>query len=96
MCCGASVGSACDDGINASLYGGGAPGCVTGPRCCDGIAQPPFEQCNDGGYRECGSDCRYAERCGDGRVQAPLEQCDEGANNGAGNCLRNCQLARVR
>ena len=57
-------------------------------RCDDGI--------NDGGYRECGPDCRCAERCGDGSVQAQFEQCDEAANNGAGNCLRNCQLARLR
>src|SRR5690606_37464674 len=50
--------------------------------CGDGIVNGN-EQCddriNDGGYRECGAGCVWAERCGDGVIQEEWgEQCDGG------------------
>lgn len=63
----ADFGELCDDGVNTSLYGGCAPGCVPGPVCGDGMAQSPFEECddgvNDGGYRECGAGNGYGNDC---------------------------------
>lgn len=48
---------------------------------------------NDGGYGECGPNCKLGPRCGDGVTQ-PEEPCDGGENpTGAyGECAANCQL----
>jgi cysteine-rich repeat protein len=60
------------------------------------MVQAPFEDCddgtNDGGYRECGSTCRYGERCGDGVTQPDFEECDDGADNGNTRCRADCTI----
>jgi fibro-slime domain-containing protein len=94
-------GEACDDGVNASLYGGCAPGCVPGPVCGDGIVQSGFEQCddgkNDGGYGECAPHCVYGERCGDGTVQRDAgETCDDGNRRNGDGCSANCKLDVIK
>lgn len=63
-----------------------------GPFCGDGIVGIG-EECddgvNDGGYGECGKDCRLGEYCGDGVVQTG-EDCDDGVNVG-NPCPSGCR-----
>jgi fibro-slime domain-containing protein len=59
-----SIGEECDDGKNTGGYGQCGPGCKLGPYCGDGIVQPEFEDCDDGGKiifegPACPSGCRY-------------------------------------
>ncbi len=46
-----SIGEECDDGKdkNTGAYGGCTADCKLGPYCGDGIVQPDFEDCDDGG-----------------------------------------------
>jgi fibro-slime domain-containing protein len=52
-----------------------------GEECDDGV--------NDGGYGECGAECRLGEYCGDGIVQSG-EDCDDGVNVG-NPCPSGCR-----
>jgi fibro-slime domain-containing protein len=94
-------GEECDDGVNASRYGGCAPGCILGPVCGDGVVQSGFEQCddgkNDGGYGECAKNCVYGERCGDGIVQRDAgETCDDGNRRNGDGCTANCRRDNIK
>jgi fibro-slime domain-containing protein len=91
----------CDDGTNASTYGGASkicgPSCKFAPYCGDGVTSNG-EQCDEAaangtGYGHCTAGCTLGPRCGDSITQ-PNEACDNGANNGAtGNaCNANCTL----
>ncbi|AUX27426.1 hypothetical protein SOCEGT47_080160 [Sorangium cellulosum] len=68
------------------------------PICGDGIVSLG-EECddgvNDGGYGECGENCRLGEFCGDGIVQA-VEQCDDGNNLDGDGCGSGCRNLDVR
>jgi fibro-slime domain-containing protein len=55
---------------------------TAGEECDDGL--------NDGGYDECGPDCRLAERCGDGEVQEN-EDCDDGNRRDGDECGSSCR-----
>ena len=61
--------------------------------CGDGIISPG-EQCddgvNDGGYNECGPDCRVTDYCGDGFIQEPFEVCDDGNRVNDDDCPSSC------
>jgi fibro-slime domain-containing protein len=93
----------CDDGANATIYGGATkvcgPGCVFAPYCGDTVVSNG-EQCDEGsangsGYGHCSAACTLGPRCGDGIVQASSgEGCDDGVNNGASGdkCRADCQL----
>ena len=63
-----SIGEECDDGKdkNTGGYGGCTADCKLGPYCGDGIVDPDFEDCDDGGKTgivlegpACPSGCRY-------------------------------------
>ena len=61
-----SIGEECDDGKdkNTGGYGGCTADCKLGPYCGDGIVDPEFEDCDDGGKivlegPACPSGCRY-------------------------------------
>ena len=80
-------GEDCDQGTLNSNTGFCTEECVTAT-CGDGftreditaIAQPGFEQCDDGNMSQtdsCLNDCQY-NVCGDGEVWAGREDCDEG------------------
>lgn len=84
----------CDNGRNLDTYSREmadecAPGCVVPPRCGDGIAQAPLEECDNGGANSdeaygldaCHADCTLGPYCGDGVVSA-TESCDRGPLNG--------------
>lgn len=64
----------------APICGDGVVG--LGEQCDDGV--------NDGGYGECGPDCRLGEHCGDGVVQA-VEECDDGNNLDDDGCGSGCR-----
>jgi len=68
------------------------------PICGDGIVSLG-EECddsaNDGGYGECGPDCRLGEYCGDGVVQGD-EQCDDGNNLDGDTCGSGCRNILIR
>jgi fibro-slime domain-containing protein len=95
----------CDDGVNLAPYNstsGCGPGCVTPPRCGDGVQDLAFgEQCdlgsanNTGAYGGCTATCQLAAFCGDGHVDSPQETCDQGAANGGYGkaCGYDCQPA---
>ena len=55
---------------------------TAGEECDDGV--------NDGGYDECGPDCKLAERCGDGVVQEN-EDCDDGNRRDGDDCGSSCR-----
>ncbi len=64
------------------------PGCGdgiigVGEECDDGI--------NDGGYGECGKDCKMTEYCGDGIVQKEHEDCDDGNTINDSTCPSSCR-----
>ncbi|MBN2715148.1 MAG: hypothetical protein JXX14_04785, partial [Deltaproteobacteria bacterium] len=42
---------------------------------------------NDGGYGECGENCKLGPFCGDGILQKDREQCDPGIDP---DCPNNC------
>ncbi len=67
------------------------------PICGDGIVGLG-EECddgvNDGGYGECGSNCRLGEFCGDGLVQTG-EECDDGNNIDGDGCGSACRNIRI-
>ena len=95
----------CDDGVNATSYGGTSkvcgPGCVYAPYCGDAKVSNG-EQCDDGtanntgAYGKCSSNCLLGPRCGDGVTQTSNgEQCDSGAakNGTTGDpCKADCKL----
>jgi large repetitive protein len=89
---------ACDDGVNDGRYDGCNPDCSLGPRCGDGIVQPAYELCdeggrNSGGYGGCRPDCWLGPYCGDGVVDPPYEECDLGTNNVPDSaCNTSCGL----
>jgi fibro-slime domain-containing protein len=60
------------------------------PECGDGILGLG-EECddgeNDGGYGECGENCKLGPFCGDGIVQEDYEQCDPALDE---TCPNNC------
>ncbi len=58
-----------------------------GEECDDGV--------NDGGYGECGPDCRLGDFCGDGVVQGD-EQCDDGNNLDGDACGSGCRNIVIR
>ncbi len=64
------------------------------PLCGDGIVSLG-EECddgiNDGGYNECGPDCRRGEFCGDGVLQSLFEDCDDGNNIDGDGCGSACR-----
>ncbi|HEY5956219.1 MAG TPA: fibro-slime domain-containing protein, partial [Polyangiaceae bacterium] len=76
--------------LTLSGFSGAASDCS--PRCGDGIVGIG-EECddgvNDGGYGECGKDCRLGEYCGDG-IQQEGEDCDDGINVGS-PCPSGCR-----
>jgi fibro-slime domain-containing protein len=76
--------------LTLSGFSGAASECS--PRCGDGIVGIG-EECddgvNDGGYGECGKDCRLGEYCGDG-IQQEGEDCDDGVNVGS-PCPSGCR-----
>lgn len=95
---------ACDDGVNANVYGpatnGCAPGCKTAPFCGDGKPDTAFgETCDNGaqnaasayGVGACNDRCQSAGRCGDGIPNGP-EVCDDGQDNGtpSSKCDTTC------
>ncbi len=91
----------CDDGTNASTYGGSAqvcsPSCTLAPYCGDGVVSNG-EQCdeaaaNGSGYGHCSAGCTLGPRCGDS-IKQSNEACDNGVSNGAtGNaCNTDCSL----
>lgn len=62
------------------------------PRCGDaivGIGEECDDGVNDGGYGECGPDCKLGEYCGDG-VKQEGEDCDDGVNIGS-PCPSGCR-----
>lgn len=63
----------------SAFCGDGVPG--IGEECDDGV--------NDGGYGECGPDCKLGEYCGDGVKQGD-EDCDDGVNVG-NPCPSGCR-----
>lgn len=58
-----------------------------GEECDDGV--------NDGGYNECGADCKLGSYCGDGVVD-PGEDCDDGRDNATSGCGNACRKVVVR
>jgi fibro-slime domain-containing protein len=64
-----------------------------GPICGDGIVSLG-EECddlvNDGGYGECGPDCKLGAFCGDGIVQEG-EDCDDGNSLDGDSCGSSCR-----
>ncbi len=88
-------GEQCDDGKNEGGYGLCGPGCKFGPRCGDGVTQPP-EQCDggenpSGNYGECAVGCVLGPHCGDGRVQTGYEECDDGNKTKRDGCSPTCK-----
>ena len=94
---------ACDSGqFFSSDYGGCTDMCTWGPKCGDGHADSPYEECdlgstlNTGTYDGCSATCTLGPRCGDATVQASNgEACDNGINDdtyafGAGACGPKC------
>jgi len=72
-----------------------------GPRCGDGVAQGPAEQCDDGNGLNgdgCSNTCTVevppAVVCGDGVAQGPTEQCDDGNLVNWDGCSSTCQIER--
>jgi fibro-slime domain-containing protein len=66
-----------------------------GPICGDGIVSLG-EECddgvNDGGYGECGPDCKLGAFCGDGIVQEEAgEDCDDGNSLDGDSCGSSCR-----
>ncbi len=68
------------------------------PECGDGIVALG-EQCddgvNDGGYGQCGADCRLDEFCGDGIVQEEYEDCDDGNFFDDDDCPASCIIVFI-
>ncbi|MBN2801679.1 MAG: DUF4215 domain-containing protein [Deltaproteobacteria bacterium] len=64
------------------------------PDCGDGVVGLG-EECddgvNDGGYGECGENCKLGEYCGDGIVQEPYEACDDGNFKDGDECPSSCR-----
>jgi fibro-slime domain-containing protein len=58
-----------------------------GEECDDGV--------NDGGYSECGADCKIAEHCGDGIVQEGYEDCDDGNYFDDDECPASCRIVYI-
>ncbi|MEB2310277.1 MAG: DUF4215 domain-containing protein [Sorangiineae bacterium] len=97
----AAGGEQCDDGVNATTYGGTSkkcgPGCRFAPYCGDTVISNG-ESCDEGaangsGYGHCSGSCGLGPRCGDGVVQAAAsEQCDDGVANGTSGsgCKSDC------
>lgn len=54
-----------------------------GEECDDGV--------NDGGYGECGENCKMDEYCGDGIVQKEYEACDDGNTLNDSTCPSSCR-----
>ncbi len=54
-----------------------------GEECDDGI--------NDGGYGECGKDCKLGAYCGDGILQEEYEHCDDGNTLNGDDCPSSCR-----
>lgn len=54
-----------------------------GEECDDGV--------NDGGYGECGENCKMDEYCGDGIVQEGFEDCDDGNTLNDKTCPASCR-----
>ncbi|HEY6078355.1 MAG TPA: DUF4215 domain-containing protein [Polyangiaceae bacterium] len=79
----------CDYGqFYSNAYGGCTNMCEFGPRCGDGTAQTPYEECDDGalantgGYDGCNATCDLGPHCGDAVIQTDhQEACDNGFNN---------------
>jgi hypothetical protein len=76
-----------------TLDGFGAASSQCRPTCGDGILGMG-EECDDGvnqgGYGQCGPDCKLGAYCGDGVVQAGEEDCDDGVNVG-NPCPSGCR-----
>lgn len=78
----------CDDGeMNGAGYGYCNADCTPGPRCGDGVAQPEWEQCDNGlnldtyyvEEGDCAPGCVFPGFCGDGIVSSDFgERCDLG------------------
>lgn len=104
---GCKLGPRCGDGLLQEEFG---ELCEVGDKDCSANCQwigvcgdtipdkDKGEECddgqNDGGYGECGPNCKLGPRCGDGVTQ-PEEACDGGESpSGAyGECAANCVLA---
>ncbi|MBN2197267.1 MAG: DUF4215 domain-containing protein [Polyangiaceae bacterium] len=90
-------GETCDDG-NLDPGDGCSPNCGPEGICGDAIPDRELgEECddgvNDGGYGECGPNCRQGPHCGDGVVDPENEECDDGVNDsGYGECDPGCRL----
>lgn len=76
----------------------GFAGALHGPYCGDGMAQPPFEECDPGGNTltpannsACDSDCTFPV-CGDGHVNSAAgETCDDRNSSACGTCSADCK-----
>lgn len=68
------------------------------PICGDGVVSLG-EQCddgvNDGGYAECGADCKIGPYCGDG-VKQEGESCDDGNRLSNDGCSSGCRVEKVK
>jgi fibro-slime domain-containing protein len=98
----ANDGEQCDNGFNLTAYvkhptaTDCAPQCKKPRSCGDGVADFPFEVCdngaantNNGSYNSCTTECVLGPRCGDGVKQGP-EQCDDGNRVNGDGCSAAC------
>ncbi len=91
----------CDDGSENQVQGESygkfcAYNCTLQAHCGDGIAQAPWEQCDDANSDPedaCSNECAVTS-CGDGIVQLTQgEECDDGNHDSTDSCLDDCTAA---